>query len=186
MARIVGYIASSLDGFIATQDDSLDWLFAYDGLDLGNHDYRHFLKGIRTIVMGRGTYDFLEKDGSPWAYGKQRVMVVTSRPIEYPKGPLEIRHDIGSLVAELRDLRDGDVWILGGGKLQMTFIERNALDEIEIYVMPEILGGGKALFPPTGFRDSLRLVEASALDQGCVRLHYDFDSSTEGRRPRAD
>jgi len=46
MARIVGYIASSLDGFIATEDDSLDWLFAYDGLDLGEHDYRQFLKSI--------------------------------------------------------------------------------------------------------------------------------------------
>ena len=185
MARIVGYIASSLDGFIATEDDSLDWLFAYDGLDLGEHDYRQFLKSIRTVVMGRGTDDFLERDGSPWAYGEQRVLVVTSRPIPNPKGALEIRGDIGSLISELRDLRDGDVWILGGGKLQMTFIERGALDEIEIYVMPELLGGGKPLFPSTGFRASLRLIEAGHLDRGCVRLHYDFDSSTEGRRLRA-
>lgn len=179
MARIVGYIASSLDGFIATEEDSLDWLFAYDGLDLGEHDYRQFLKRIRTVVMGRGTYDFLAKDGSPWAYGEQRVLVVTSRPIPKPKGPLETRSDVDGLVSELRCLTDGDVWILGGGKLQMAFIERRALDEIEIYVMPELLGGGRPLFPPIGFRESPRLVEAKVLDRGCVRLHYRFDGSGE-------
>lgn len=174
MARIVGYIASSLDGFIATADDRLDWLFSYDDLDLGDHDYRQFIKRIRTVVMGRGTYDFLEKDGSPWAYGEQRVIVVTSRPIADPKGPLETRTDVDALIAELRELGDGDVWILGGGQLQMAFIERAALDEIEIYVMPELLGGGKPLFPATGFRAGLRLISAEGLDQGCVRLHYGF------------
>ncbi|WP_271898939.1 ATP-binding cassette domain-containing protein [Candidatus Phyllobacterium onerii] len=84
MAKILGYIATSLDGFIATDEDSLDWLFMYNDLELGEYDYRQFIKRIRTVVMGRGTYDFLEKDGSPWAYGEQRVLVVTSRPIAAP------------------------------------------------------------------------------------------------------
>ncbi|MCL6708320.1 dihydrofolate reductase family protein [Pseudomonas sp. R2.Fl] len=174
MARIIGYIAASLDGMIATKDDSLDWLFKYDGMELGEHDYRLFLQRIRTVVMGRGTYDFLARDPSPWAYGRQRVFVVTSRPIEDPKGPLELRSDVDALIAELRALDDGDVWMLGGGQLQMAFLERQALDEIEIYVIPELLGGGRPLFPPTGFRASPTLVSATALDRGCVRLHYRF------------
>lgn len=175
MARILGYIATSLDGFIATEADSLDWLFAYDDLELGEYDYRQFIKGIRTVVMGRRTYDFLEKDASPWAYDEQRVLVVTSRPIATPKGQLEIRSNIDDLVTELRELRDGNVWMLGGGELQMAFIERGALDEIEIYVMPELIGGGKPLFPSAGIRKRMRLLQATALDQGCVRLHYAFD-----------
>ena len=61
MAKILGYIAASLDGFIATEGDSLDWLFAYGDLDLGEHDYRQFIKRITTVVMGRGTYDFLAR-----------------------------------------------------------------------------------------------------------------------------
>lgn len=174
MARILGYIATSLDGFIAAPDDSLDWLFAYGDLDLGEHDYRQFIKRIRTIVMGRGTYDFLASDGAPWAYGDQRVLVVTSRPIPSPKGPLEVRGNVDDLISELRSLDDGDVWILGGGELQMAFIERGGLDEIEIYVMPELIGGGKPLFPATGVRLRPRLLGAAALDQGCVRLHYAF------------
>jgi dihydrofolate reductase len=184
VARILGYIATSLDGYIATADDSLDWLFAYDQLDLGEHDYREFIKGIRTIVMGRGTYDFLAQDGSAdflaqdgsaWSYRDQRVYVVTSRPIDNPKGVLETRSDIDSLIDELRALDDGPVWMLGGGQLQMTFMERGALDEIEIYMFPELLGGGRPLFPSTGFRGSPKLIGAKALDRGCVRLHYSFD-----------
>lgn len=172
MAKIVGYIAASLDGYIATEDDSLEWLFDYDGMDLGEHDYRTFIKGIRTVVMGRGTYDFLAKDPSPWAYAEQRAIVVTSRPIDEPKGPLQTRSDVPALIKELRSLDDGDVWMLGGGELQMAFMEDGALDEIEIYVIPELLGGGRPLFPATGFRASPRLISAKAMDRGCVRLHY--------------
>jgi dihydrofolate reductase len=172
MAKIVGYIAASLDGFIADENNSLDWLFRYDGMDLGEHDYRIFVKSIRTIVMGRGTYEFIAKDPSPWAYEEQRVIVVTSRPIDNPKGSFEIRANVDDLIAELRALDDGDVWMMGGGMLQMTFMERGALDEIEIYVIPELLGGGRPLFPPTDFRSSPELISAKTLDKGCVRLHY--------------
>nr|WP_314084378.1 dihydrofolate reductase family protein [uncultured Shinella sp.] len=177
MARILGYIAVSLDGLIAAENDNLDWLFKYDGMDLGEHDYRTFLDGIRTVVMGRGTYDFVARDPSPWAYDGKRTFVVTSRPIEVPKGPLEIRSDIDALIAELRALDDGDVWMLGGGKLQMAILERGALDEIEIYVIPEMLGGGHPLFPLTGFRASPTLISAKAIDRGCVRLHYRFETA---------
>ena len=101
--------------------------------------------------------------------------MVTSRPIDHPKGPLEIRSDIDALVAELRALTDGDVWMLGGGQLQMAFLERRALDELEIYVMPEIIGGGFALFPATGLRLSPTLLSAKVIEPGCVRMHYRFD-----------
>ncbi|MNC80685.1 hypothetical protein D3C75_1335730 [compost metagenome] len=58
--------------------------------------------------------------------------------------------------------------------MQMAFMERGALDEIEVYVMPELLGGGSPLFPPTGFHSSPALLSAKALDRGCARLHYAF------------
>jgi len=175
MARIVGYIAASLDGFIADRNESLDWLFKYDNVDLGEYDYRLFIKRVRTVVMGRATYDWIANEGSPWAYGDQRVIVVTSRPIPDPKGPLETRSDVDALIAELRALDDGDVWMAGGGRLQMAFLERGALDEIEVYVVPEIIGGGSPLFPPTGLRASPKLLSAVTLGQAMVRLHYRFD-----------
>ena len=171
MARILGYIASRLDGFIATPEHGLDWLFKHDQLELGEHDDHLFLHRIRTVV----TYDFLAADPGPWPYAEQRVVVVTSRPIEHPKGPLETRSDIDALVAELRALDDGDVWMLGGGQLQMAFLQRGALDELEVYVMPEIIGGGYPLFPASGLRASPTLLSAKVIEPGCVRMHYRFD-----------
>lgn len=173
MARIVGYIAASLDGFIADENEGLDWLFNAPA-ELGEHHYDIFIKGIRTIVMGRATYDWLARSGMDWAYGQQRVLVVTSRPIETPLGPLETRSDIDALIAELRALEDGDVWVMGGGKLQMAFIERGALGEIEVYLTSALVGGGYPLFPPTGHKQSLTLLSAKALGKGMARLHYSF------------
>lgn len=175
MARIVGYIATSLDGFIATTDENLDWLTNQPDLNLGEHDYKDFIKTIQTVVMGRATYEWIARYPGAWEYDGKRVLVVTSRPIAEPKGPLETRSDIPALIVELRGLSDGNVWMLGGGKLQMAFMERGALDEIEIYVMSEIIGGGIPLFPATGLRASPKLISAKALGKECARLHYRFD-----------
>ena len=177
MARILGYIAASLDGFIADRNESLKWLTERQDMELGQFDYNLFIKRIRTVVMGRGTYDWLKREGISWPYGEQRSIVVTSRPLPDPIGPVETRSDVDALVAELRALDDGDVWMLGGGQLQMAFMERGALDEIEIYVISQLLGGGYPLFPPRGFRKSLRLVSATSLGTGCARLHYVFDEA---------
>ena len=151
MARILGYIATSLDGFIATTDESLDWLTQQPELDLGEHDYRQFINRVQTVVMGRGTYDWIARYDGAWEYAGKRVIVVTSRPIDDPKGPLETRSDVDALIAELR-----------------------ALDEIEIYVISEIIGGGIPLFPATGARLSPKLISAQAIGSVCARLHYRF------------
>ena len=175
MARIVGYIATSLDGYISEPEETLDWLTQRTDMQLGEFDYNLFIKRIRTVVMGRSTYDWMVKNVPDWPYKEQRSIVVTSRPIDNPVGPVEIRSDVEALIAELRGLDDGDVWMLGGGQLQMAFIERGALDEIEVYVISQLLGGGSLLFPPTGFRKSVKLLEANVLGAGCVRLHYSFE-----------
>lgn len=174
MARIVGYIATSLDGFIVDPEGSLEWLYNAP-FELGEHHYDEFIKTSRTVVMGRATYDWMAaQPGLPWPYANQRTIVVTSKPLPDPVGQLETRGDIDALIAELRALDDGNVWMLGGGALQMAFMERGALDEIEIYIAPSIIGGGAPLFPATGFRASPRLISVKQLGGG-VRLHYAFD-----------
>jgi dihydrofolate reductase len=174
MARIVGYIATSLDGFVVDAEGSLDWLYTAP-MELGEYHYDKFIERIRTVVMGRATYDWMAAAPDlAWPYAKQRTIVVTSKPLADPVGPLETRSDVDALVKELRALDDGDVWMLGGGRLQMAFMERGALDEIEIYVTPRLIGGGAPLFPATGFRSSPRLISAKQLGQS-VRLHYAFD-----------
>ncbi len=175
MARILGYIATSLDGYIADRAESLDWLTGPSDPEPGEDSYEFFIKRIRTIVMGRTTYDWLIRSGAAWPYAGQRVIVVTSRPLPDPPAPIQTRSDVDALVAELRGLEDGDVWMAGGGKLQMAFLERGGLDEIEIYVASALLGGGFPLFPPTGLRATPKLVSARMLGPEMARLHYRFD-----------
>lgn len=176
MARILGYIATSLDGFIADKDEGLEWLMERKDVDLEEFDYNLFIQRIRTVVMGRTTYEWLTRQDMAWPYPNQRSIVVTSRPLDTGYGNVETRSDVDALVAELRALDDGDVWMLGGGRLQMAFIERGALDEIEVYVMSTLLGGGYPLFPPTGFfKDSIELLEVNKLGAGCARLLYRFN-----------
>lgn len=175
MARIVGYIASSLDGYIADKDEGLKWLMERKDVDLAEFDYTLFVKRIRTVVMGRTTYEWMARQNMEWPYQDQRSIIVTAKAIDTGFGNVEVRSDVDALVRELRALDDGDVWMLGGGKLQMAFIERGALDEIEVYVMSTLLGGGYPLFPPTGFfKDSIELLAVNKLGTGCARLLYRF------------
>lgn len=174
MARIVGYIATSLDGFIADKNESLQWLFE-SAVELGEHHYDIFIQRIATVVMGRATYDWVVRAGTPNPYPGKRTIVVTSKPLDAPEDVEAWRDSVDPLIAHLRALDDGDVWMLGGGRLQMAFMERGALDEIEIYIMPKLIGGGVPLFPPTGFTATPRLISAKELGGGGVRLHYAFN-----------
>lgn len=176
MARIVGYIASSLDGFIVDSEGSLKWLYEA-AVELGEHHYDLFIKRIRTVVMGRATYDWLLGENVRDPYPSQRTIVVTSTPLDAPDHIERWDKGVDALVERLRALDDGDVWMLGGGRLQMAFMERGALDEIEIYLMPVIIGGGAPLFPPTGFHAKPKLLSAKELGGGGVRLHYAFGTN---------
>ena len=71
MARILGYIAASLDGFIADETEGLDWLYKAEA-ELGEHHYDKFIKRIKTTVMGRTTYEWLVKQKIPFVYGEGR------------------------------------------------------------------------------------------------------------------
>jgi dihydrofolate reductase len=165
----------SLDHYIASPDGGLAWLTKYEKADFGEHGYTTFIKAIRTVVMGRGTYDWLVRAGIDWPHADHRVFVVTSQPIEKPAGRLSTWSEgIDGLVAHLRGLKDGDVLVVGGGRLQQAMIKQGGLDRLELFVVPEIVGEGIPLFPPNGFARTVRLRSAAQLGAGVVRLDYDF------------
>ena len=180
MARIRGYIGASLDGYIAGPGGSLDWLTRYDGIDAGRYSYDRFIAGIRTVVMGRATYDAIAGMEVDWPYARQRGIIVTTRPLDTPPVPLQVwTAGIDALATHLRGLDDGDVWIVGGGQLQQALIERRALDSLILFLVPEILGGGTPLFPPNGFARSVRLAASGTPGGQCVCLEYDFTASAD-------
>lgn len=173
MAKIVGYIGCSLDGFIADKNDRLDWLNAYDAADYGDYDYTKFIKTIGTVVMGRGTYDWLRNEVEAWPYPDLETLVVTSKPLsDLPKKVHVWADGIDALVTHLRSIKGKNIWICGGGKLQSAIVERDALDFLEIYMVPTLIGDGIRLWPGGKTQTTLDLDDVRHLDKGIVRLAY--------------
>ena len=169
----------SVDGYIAAAGGGIDWLRAYDRVDFGAHAYDRFIRDVETLVMGRATYEAIVAMDEGWPYGGKRVIVVTSTPLADPAGALETwGAGLDALIAQLRGRTDGDVWLVGGGRLQQAFIAAGALDRLELFIVPEIVGGGHQIFPPNGFARHVRLAAAVTFPAGVVCLDYRFDPLT--------
>jgi dihydrofolate reductase len=165
----VAYIAASLDGFIAAEDGSVAWLEAFQATDYG---YEAFFAGIGTLVMGRATYDQVLRFGA-WPYVGKSCLVVSRRGIaDPPEGVEAWKGDLASLAQHLAGLQER-VWVVGGGKLIAGLLAEGALSELDLFVMPVLLGRGIPLFagghPPA---QKLNLLETQSWPNGVVRLRY--------------
>ncbi|WP_022909358.1 dihydrofolate reductase family protein [Aestuariimicrobium kwangyangense] len=145
------YTASSLDGFIATSEHSLDWLFAHD-IDLdGPMAYPGFVSRVGALLMGASTYEWLRRHEEHWGY-QQPTWVLTHRDLDTPMGA-EVRLASGEVreVHALAAAAAGDkhVWIVGGGEVAGQFADAGLLDEVWVQYAPVTLGSGQPLLPRT-------------------------------------
>lgn len=168
--RTVYYAAVSLDGFIAMADGSVAWLDPFNAPELG---YEEFLSKVGAVVLGRTTYEQSLGFG-PWAYPGRRGLVVTSRPLSaQPEGVVTVSvAELPAALSRLRDAITGDVWIVGGGRTARACLDADLIDEIELFVVPRLLGEGIPLFEPHGQRRSLHLLETHAFPSGVVWLRH--------------
>lgn len=177
------YAASSLDGFIATEDDSLEWLFPL--ADLGDSSYPDFIAGVGALAMGSATYEWLidnadrvaAETGSPWPY-TQPVWVFTRRLLPAVEGA-DIRFVKGDVRRVHREMRAAagtrNIWIVGGGDLAGQFYDAGLLDELIIQLGSVTLGSGKQLFPRRVLSPILRLVSVRQMGAGMVELRYEVE-----------
>ena len=160
---IRGYIASTLDGYIAAPDHSFSFLDPYPAEDAG---YEEFYAGIGTLVMGRITYEVCRRSVQPWPYAGKRLIIVTSGTIDDLPADAEIwTTGVDALVDHLRGEAKQDVWIVGGGRLQQAFIDREALDRLDQFIVPVILGGGIPLYAEPVRTRTLKLIEIGRFGQ---------------------
>lgn len=175
MAEIRGFIAATLDGYIASPDGSIDWLEEFGKLDYG---YDAFIAQIETVVIGRRTYDQVQQLLG-WPYEGKRAIIVSHRSVDdLPEGAEVWSGDIAELVKRLRETASGDVWVIGGSSVQQQFLEAGGLDRIEVHVIPLLLGDGVPLWPRTNGRRRLTLRAATPLAGGMVRLEYAINAAT--------
>jgi dihydrofolate reductase len=177
MARSVYYAAVSADGFIATTDGGVQWLDPFDSVDLG---YDAFFARVGAVVMGRTTYDQSLTFG-PWPYPDRRGLIVTTRPISgLPTGVSAVSpHELPQALAALRAGTPLDVWMVGGGRTARACLDAGALDELELYVVPRLLGDGIPLIERRASFLRLRLLETRAFSNGIVMVRHAVERSEE-------
>jgi dihydrofolate reductase len=175
------YTAASLDGFIATEDDSLAWLFSLG--EMSNSSYPDFIAMVGAIAMGSTTYRWIldnaeevsAQTGSVWPYACP-AWVFSSRPQPIVPGAkiVFVSGDVRAAFPEMRRAAGNrNIWIVGGGDLAGQFADAGLLDELIVQVGSVTLGRGKPLLPRRLLSPTLRLTGVNQLGPKIVELRYD-------------
>jgi dihydrofolate reductase len=171
------YTASSLDGFIADERNSLDWLLQLGSVE--DTSYPDFIREVGALAMGSTTYEWLLRHQAgadePWPY-EQPVWVFSSRALPAMEGAdlRFVRGDVRPAHREMVEAAGGkNVWIVGGGELAGQFHDHGLLDEVIVQVAPVTLGGGAPLLPRRIATPPLRLVSVEAYGGTFAELRYE-------------
>jgi dihydrofolate reductase len=165
---------ASLDGYIAREDGSVDWLENHpnpQGLDYG---YADFVAGIDTVLIGRKSYEEILGFDLPWPYADCQTYVFTS-DTGYEVKTVNTRTLTGlthESITQVREKSQKSIWLLGGGKLVTAFLNLGAIDEIHLFIIPVILGKGIPLFPNEPKESTFTLTKTEAYENGVVGLFY--------------
>lgn len=168
--KLVVFIAASLDGYIATKEDSLDWLFKVEGE--GDNGYSEFYETVDTVVMGKRTYDWLMNENlKEFPYKNKECYVYTRSAVEDTENVKFVNGDVKEFVDNLKRKNGENIWIVGGGELLQSFIQEKLIDEFIITIAPIILGSGISLFREGDYQVNLSLLGTKNFNQ-FVELHY--------------
>lgn len=192
MSKTQYYCAATLDGYIAGADDSLDWLFTYEGSFegegaepgpmSGGGSYERFYDGIGALVSGATTYEFVldhRDENSEWPYAGKPYWVLSSRQLPVPSGDgVDVRlanASVADLHEEMVAAAGGrNLWIVGGGNVASQFADAGLLDELLVTVVPVVLGAGKPLFNRRLPGGPLQLAGTRVFETGMVELRYEL------------
>ena len=177
--KIIVYIATSADGYIARPDGDVEWLNRRPHtVDYG---MRAFYATIDTILLGRGTYDwsvkYCRKNRIKRSIFDKKMAnyVFSHKPPK--KAPPELRfvsEPVKAFARRLRATPGKHIWLMGGGELIASFLDAGEIDEFEIHVIPTFIGKGIPLVAPRHRDLDLRLRSARKYSDGVVRLRYEI------------
>jgi dihydrofolate reductase len=200
MTRTQYYCAATLDGFIAESDDSLDWLMGYEGSFEGEDAepspmsdggaYERFYAEVGALVSGSATYEFVLDhlgEGGTWPYAGKPYWVLSSRDLARPPGGEDV--DVRIVDGRVPDLFDEmaasaqgqNLWVVGGGDVASQFADEGLLDELQLTVVPVVLGEGKPLFGRRLPGGPLQLTGTRVFQSGMVELRYEIERQAGSR-----
>ncbi len=177
MALTQYYTAASIDGFIATENHSLEWLFPLG--DINDTSYPDFIRDVGALAMGASTYAWMLRHivakGQPWPYTQptwvfahRKLDAVPGADIRFVSGDVKAAHVAMSAAAG----EGRNVWIVGGGDLAGQFHDAGLLDELIVQVGSVTLGSGRPLLPRAITRPSLVLEAVRHVGPGFAELRY--------------
>jgi dihydrofolate reductase len=179
------FTATSLDGFIATEDDSLDWLFPLG--DINDTSYPAFIAEVGALAMGSATYEWMlrhaqtvaAETGSTWPYTQPTWVFSTRTLPAVPGANLSfVRGDVRPVHSAMRAAaEDKNIWVVGGGDLAGQFYDAGLLNEVIVQVGSVTLGKGKPLFPRRLTSPPLALVSVRQVGTGFAELRYQVPTS---------
>jgi dihydrofolate reductase len=186
-------MVASLDGFIARQDGSVDWMETSDhfagGDPMAPEFVEAFLKTIDCYVMGSRTYETalgFEARGLGWSYGDKPTFVLTSRTLPKVRPTVEFfSGDLARIVHERLKPNFRSIWFVGGGAVCGECLRRGLADEVRYSILPILIGDGVSFFKGLDKDVALHLVEAKAHTNGMVALRYEVrrqEQAGEGGR----
>jgi dihydrofolate reductase len=170
MAKVILYIATSQDGFIADKNGGVDWL--PQPTDQGDEfGYEVLMKRISSIVMGSTSYKQILGFGD-WAWKDKTTYVFSSRSLELPHESISHTNtDVGASLTKIREEHPNqDIWLLGGAKLAASFAKEHLIDECIITLIPTTLGEGIKLELPY---DNFTLTHAKSCSGGMIQKFYE-------------
>lgn len=167
------HVVSSLDGFIASKDNSISWMDSPgDIYENGvTDDGADVLQSIDCYVLGSRTYEHALQLG--WPYGDTPTVVVTNRKLPSSRKSVEFYSgDLKKLVNEILAPRFKNIWMVGGAMLAQSFLRLGLVDEIRLMIAPALLGEGLHLFGNSSTEQRWNLKNVVAYKNGYVELSY--------------
>lgn len=169
--KLVLYIAMSMDGYIAREDNSLDWLFRTGGE--GDNGYSDFYKTVDTILMGRKTYEqILILENGEFPYKNKKSYVFTRQYNENNEHVEFINDNIVDFVNKIKNEEGKRIWLVGGGELLHEFLKHKLVDEFIIQIAPIIIGRGIRLFKEDNLEIEFMLKETKSVNN-FSQLYYE-------------
>ena len=171
--KIIIYIACSINGKIARPDGDVGWLESIpnpDGLDYG---YAEFYESVDTTIQGHNTYRQLMSWGIDFPYKEKKNYVITSNKKLVNTEFVEFitENHIGR-ISKLKKSEGGNIWLVGGGRVNSLLLEAGLIDEARIFVMPVIIPAGIDLFEGSSADKHLDLVGTEVFPTGVTELRY--------------
>ena len=171
--KLVLFIASSLDGYIAQPNDDLSFLkmVEKEGEDYG---YAEFTTTIDTIILGRRTYDWVLREigSSHYDNGERDVYVITRTEKPGVGRTTFYTSSLPELVGQLKSKEGKNIYCDGGAEIVNELLKNDLIDEIVISIIPILVGDGIRLFKDGRPEQKLELVSTKAFETGLTQLHY--------------